>query len=197
MILIENLFLQLLHGFPTLHFVHWFQNSFCWPPTQKLSPNQILMWRPHFNYDVKLEDVDQKYGHRAKTKTVLKYVNKTEQLKTMQKLKFKNQNHIKNNPDVHLHLLPRYFERYFERYFQCAFTSEAQVSSATHSSALHPPSNSHILHYGYSVYTDHDGVWWINDIWIYFYPPSNSHNLHYGYSVTDGYFLKPRSHKLV
>ena len=97
---------------------------------------------------------------------------------------------------MHLHLLPRYFERYFERYFQRASTSEAQVSSASHSSALHPPSNSHNLHYGYSVYTDRDGFdeYMISE---FFYPPSNSNNLRYGCSATDGYFPKSHSHKLV
>ena len=34
------------------------------PPSQKLWPNQILVRRPHCNYNVKLEVADQKYGQR-------------------------------------------------------------------------------------------------------------------------------------
>ena len=57
---------------------------------------------------------------------------------------------------------------------------------------FYSPSNSHKLHYGYSVYTDHDGV---EEYMISEY--SYSHDLHNGYSVTDGYYLKFHSHKLV
>ena len=34
------------------------------PPSQKLWPNQIVVRRPHCNYNVKLEVADQKYGQR-------------------------------------------------------------------------------------------------------------------------------------